>query len=125
MDHGDAVRLKATERYLLNELEPDQLDQFEEHLFDCHECALDVRAAAMFVSKARTSGSCTAGGPSHGSDSSPEGVVRLAASYLRRTGNGSFAGGNYFPECSGFPRNEEGRRCAVRFRFGLDQRRYS
>ena len=53
MDHGDAVRLKATERYLLNELEPDQLDQFEEHLFDCHECALDVRAAAMFVEQSK------------------------------------------------------------------------
>ena len=49
MDHGDAVRLKATERYLLNELDPEQLDQFEEHLFDCPDCALDVRAAAMLV----------------------------------------------------------------------------
>jgi hypothetical protein len=53
MDHADAVRLKATERYLLNELEPDQLDQFEEHLFDCHDCALDVRAAAMFVEQSK------------------------------------------------------------------------
>ena len=49
MDHSDAVRLKATERYLLNELDPEQLDQFEEHLFDCTDCALDVRAAAMLV----------------------------------------------------------------------------
>lgn len=53
MDHKDAVRLKATERYLLNELDPDQLDQFEEHLFDCQECALDVRAAAMFVEQGK------------------------------------------------------------------------
>src|ERR1700675_2324187 len=53
MDHADAARLKATERYLLNELEPDQLDQFEEHLFDCHDCALDVRAAAMFVEQSK------------------------------------------------------------------------
>lgn len=53
MDHKDAVRLKATERYLLNELDPDQLDQFEEHLFDCPECALDVRAAAMFVEQGK------------------------------------------------------------------------
>jgi hypothetical protein len=53
MDHSDAVRLKATERYLLNELEPDQLDQFEEHLFDCPDCALDVRAAAMFLEQSR------------------------------------------------------------------------
>lgn len=53
MDHADVVRLKATERYLLNELDPDQVDQFEEHLFDCQECALDVRAAAMFVEQSK------------------------------------------------------------------------
>jgi anti-sigma factor RsiW len=53
MDHKDAVRLKATERYLLNELDPDQLDQFEEHLFDCPDCAIDVRAAAMFVEQSK------------------------------------------------------------------------
>src|SRR5215469_13513833 len=54
MDHKDALRLNATERYLLNELEPDQLDQFEEHLFDCPECALDLRAAAMFIEQGKT-----------------------------------------------------------------------
>lgn len=53
MDHKDAVRLRATERYLLNELDPDQLDQFEEHLFDCQDCALEVRAAAMFVEQSK------------------------------------------------------------------------
>jgi Putative zinc-finger len=53
MDHKDAVRLKAAERYLLNELDPDQLDQYEEHLFDCQECALDLRAAAMFVEQSK------------------------------------------------------------------------
>ena len=53
MDHKDAVRLKATERYLLNELDPDQLDQFEEHLFDCQECALDLRTGAMFVEQSK------------------------------------------------------------------------
>ena len=53
MDHSDAVRLKATERYLLNELDTDQLDQFEEHLFDCPECAVDVRAGAMFLEQAK------------------------------------------------------------------------
>ena len=53
MDHSDAVRLKATERYLLNELDPEQLDQFEEHLFDCTDCALDVRAAAMLVEQSK------------------------------------------------------------------------
>jgi hypothetical protein len=54
MDHNQAVRLKATERYLLNELDTDELEQFEEHLFDCQECALDLRAAAMFLEQSKT-----------------------------------------------------------------------
>lgn len=53
MDHTDAVRMKATERYLLDELDPQTRDEFEEHLFDCQECALDVRAGAMFVEQSK------------------------------------------------------------------------
>ncbi len=53
MDHDEAVRQKATERYLLGELDPELKDQFEEHLFDCQDCALDVRAAAMFVEQSK------------------------------------------------------------------------
>lgn len=53
MDHDEAVRTNATERYLLEELDPDLRDQFEEHLFDCQDCALDVRAAAMFVEQSK------------------------------------------------------------------------
>ncbi len=53
MDHDEAVRQKATERYLLDELDPELKDQFEEHLFDCQDCALDVRAAAMFVEQSK------------------------------------------------------------------------
>lgn len=54
MDHNEAVRLRATERYLLNELDPEQIDQFEEHMFDCPECALDLRSAAMFLEQSKT-----------------------------------------------------------------------
>jgi Putative zinc-finger len=53
MDHDEAVRKKTTERYLLDELDPELRDQFEEHLFDCQECALDMRAAAMFVEQSK------------------------------------------------------------------------
>jgi hypothetical protein len=53
MDHNQAIREKATERYLLNELDPDVRDQFEEHLFDCQECALDLRTTAMFVEQSK------------------------------------------------------------------------
>jgi hypothetical protein len=53
MDHNEAVQQKATERYLLDELDPELKDQFEEHLFDCQDCALDVRAAAMFLEQSK------------------------------------------------------------------------
>lgn len=53
MDHNEAVREKATERYLLNELDPDLRDQFEEHLFDCQDCALDLGTAAAFVEQSK------------------------------------------------------------------------
>lgn len=53
MDHETAVKLMASERYLLRELSPDQRDEFEEHFFDCQECAEDVRAAAAFRANAK------------------------------------------------------------------------
>jgi hypothetical protein len=53
MDHDEAVRQKATEKYLLDELEPARRDEFEEHLFDCQDCALDLRSAAMFVEQSK------------------------------------------------------------------------
>jgi hypothetical protein len=53
MDHEEAVRQKATERYLLDELDPEVRDQFEEHLFDCQDCALDLCAGAMFVEQTK------------------------------------------------------------------------
>ncbi len=53
MDHTAVVREKMTERYLLNELGSDIRDQFEEHYFDCPECALDVRAGSQFVEQSK------------------------------------------------------------------------
>src|SRR5690349_9022313 len=53
MNHDEAIRQKATERYLLDELDSDTRDQFEEHMFDCQDCALDVRAGAMFVEQSK------------------------------------------------------------------------
>src|ERR1700680_2060316 len=49
MDHSESIRLMAAEKYLLGELSPDLREQFEEHFFDCQECALDVRAGAALV----------------------------------------------------------------------------
>jgi hypothetical protein len=49
MDHTESIRLMAAEEYLLGELTPESREQFEEHFFDCQECALDVRAGAALV----------------------------------------------------------------------------
>src|SRR5438270_733873 len=44
VEHETAVQQKLTERYLLNELDVDARNEFEEHFFDCPECAFDVQA---------------------------------------------------------------------------------
>jgi len=53
MDHDEAVRLQAAVKYVLGELPQSERDSFEEHYFDCGECALDVRASAAFADNAR------------------------------------------------------------------------
>ncbi len=53
MNHSEAVEQMVSERYLLNELTPDARDAFEEHAFNCPECALDLRAGALFVHEAK------------------------------------------------------------------------
>ena len=53
MDHTEAVDQMATERYLLDELTPEQREAFEEHLFDCQDCAFDLRAGTVFVQEAK------------------------------------------------------------------------
>jgi hypothetical protein len=53
MDHSDVVRLQAVEKYVLGELPVDVRDQFEEHYFDCAECAKDVNCLATFLTASR------------------------------------------------------------------------
>jgi|HubBroStandDraft_5_1064220.scaffolds.fasta_scaffold66502_1 hypothetical protein len=53
MDHSEALQEMLAEKYLLNELPPDVRDAFEEHFFDCQECAFDIRAGAAFVDEAK------------------------------------------------------------------------
>jgi hypothetical protein len=54
MNHSDAVKEMAAERYLLDELSPVLRDAFEEHMFDCPECTLDVRSGSMFIGETKT-----------------------------------------------------------------------
>jgi hypothetical protein len=53
MDHAEAVRTKAAERYLLGEMSPRVREEYEEHFFGCVECAQDVQRGAAFVDAAR------------------------------------------------------------------------
>jgi anti-sigma factor RsiW len=53
MDHDVAIQQKMTEKYLLNELDPDERNEFEEHFFDCQACALDVHAAARLIEQSK------------------------------------------------------------------------
>lgn len=53
MTHSETVGGMAVERYLLGELTPDEREAFEEHAFDCQECALDLRAGAAFYREAK------------------------------------------------------------------------
>lgn len=53
MDHELVLREKLTEKYFLEELDPELLDKFEEHYFECTECARDVRAASVFVNHSK------------------------------------------------------------------------
>jgi Putative zinc-finger len=53
MNHQQASESMAVERYLLGEMTPDVREEFEEHFFDCHECAMDMRATAAFLDNAK------------------------------------------------------------------------
>ncbi len=53
MDHQEALRLQAAEKYILGELTADLREQFEEHYFDCPECATDLRALGTFLTAGR------------------------------------------------------------------------
>jgi hypothetical protein len=53
MNHEDAVKSMATERYTLDEMEPAERDAFEEHFFECSICADDVVDSAKVAAGVR------------------------------------------------------------------------
>jgi hypothetical protein len=53
MNHDQAIREQAVERYLLGELPQDARASFEEHFFDCALCAADLKDGAVFVDALR------------------------------------------------------------------------
>jgi hypothetical protein len=53
MDHTEATRLQAAEKYVLGELPQALREEYEEHFFDCPACAMDIKAAAAFADTTR------------------------------------------------------------------------
>jgi hypothetical protein len=53
MEHNDAVRLHAAEKYLMGELTTAQRDEYEEHYFDCVACAEELKSTVAFMESAK------------------------------------------------------------------------
>jgi hypothetical protein len=53
MDHNEAVRLQAAEKYLLGELPKEQHAAFEEHYFECSACAEELKTTVAFLESSR------------------------------------------------------------------------
>jgi hypothetical protein len=49
VDHSEAVKSQAVERYLLKEFSASERNEFEEHYFGCGECASDLRSTSAFL----------------------------------------------------------------------------
>jgi putative zinc finger protein len=53
MDHHEALRCEAVEKYLLGELALQERDEFEEHFFDCPQCAAELKTTAAFLDEVK------------------------------------------------------------------------
>jgi hypothetical protein len=53
MQHEDAIRTQAAERYLLGEMSLAERDEYEDHYFSCDACGHELSATAAFVANAR------------------------------------------------------------------------
>jgi len=53
MNHHEAIQLQAAVKYVLGELSQNQREEYEEHYFECAECAIDLKALATFTDSTR------------------------------------------------------------------------
>jgi len=53
MEHDEAIRCRAAERYVARELTPGEEEEFEQHYFDCPQCAEEVRWEQIFSANSR------------------------------------------------------------------------
>jgi hypothetical protein len=53
MNHREAVERHAVDRYVIGDMSPSELSEFEEHFFECPECAAEIEAGSIFAANAR------------------------------------------------------------------------
>jgi hypothetical protein len=53
MEHAEAIEKRMAEQYALGELLDTDRDAFEQHFFDCPDCATDVRDAVTMMDSGR------------------------------------------------------------------------
>lgn len=53
MEHNEASKSNAIERYILGEMSETERDSFEEHFFGCGECARDLHMTEIFRANAK------------------------------------------------------------------------
>lgn len=53
MDHAEAMKMGAVERYVLGDLSVSEVEEFERHFFDCPQCSEELRAVAILQDNAR------------------------------------------------------------------------
>lgn len=60
MTHSDAIAGGMVEKYLLGDLSAAERDAFEEHFFECRECAEEVEVTSRFIEQIRARGMAAA-----------------------------------------------------------------
>lgn len=71
MEHAEAVKIQAVERYFLHELSSSELQAFEEHFFICADCAADMESCSSFIANAREVFKDEPSGPKNSVSASP------------------------------------------------------
>lgn len=86
MEHKEAVRLNAAEKYLMGEMPEAQREEYEEHYFDCAACANELKATVAFMESAKQISRERSLVPAAIAEPTGDRVERVAAGRERRSG---------------------------------------
>jgi len=53
MEHSEAIKMSAVERYVLGDLSVSEIEEFERHFFDCPQCSEELRVMTLLQDNAR------------------------------------------------------------------------